>query len=134
MNFFWSIYKNELKKVLPLAGMMFCIIFIYSLCRDLKDTLVVSKAICGGAETIGFVKIFMVTPAAVLFMLLFVKLSNAFSRQATFHILIGFFFGIFSYLWFCYLSAQRQPASVIKYHNIAAAKNTIFALVMARSW
>lgn len=116
MNFFWSIYKNELKKVLPLAGMMFCIIFIYSLCRDLKDTLVVSKAICGGAETIGFVKIFMVTPAAVLFMLLFVKLSNAFSRQATFHILIGFFlvfFLTFGFIIYPYKDSLHMSLSTI---------------------
>lgn len=95
MSLIWSISRHELKKVLPLAGMMFCIIFIYSLCRDLKDTLVVSKAIGGGAETLGFIKIVMVMPAAVLFMWALVKLSNSYTRATTFHILIGIFWLFF---------------------------------------
>ena len=76
----WPIHNFELKKFLPMGLMMLCILFIYTLVRDLKDTLMVSKAVCGGAETLGFLKLYGVTPSAIIFMIVFVKLANIFDR------------------------------------------------------
>ena len=76
----WPIHNYELKKFLPMGLMMLCILFIYTLLRDLKDTLMVSKAVGGGAETLSFLKLYGVTPSAVIFMILFVKLANIFER------------------------------------------------------
>ena len=45
----WPIHGFEMKKFLPMSLMMFCILFIYTLVRDLKDTLLVTRATCGGA-------------------------------------------------------------------------------------
>ena len=77
----WPIHNFELKKFLPMGLMMLCILFIYTLVRDLKDTLMVSKAICGGAETLGFLKLYGVTPSAILFLFVFVKLANVLERE-----------------------------------------------------
>lgn len=80
--------------------MMFFILFNYTILRDSKDTLVVSIP-GGGAECISFLKAYCVTPCAVLFMIIFVKLSHSFSRERVFYIIVGsfcLFFGIFAFV------------------------------------
>lgn len=91
----WPIHNFELKKFLPMGLMMLCILFIYTLVRDLKDTLMVSKAVCGGAETLGFLKLYGVTPSAIIFMILFVKLANIFDREKLFYVIVTFFLAFF---------------------------------------
>lgn len=91
----WPIYNFELKKFLPMGLMMLCILFIYTLVRDLKDTLMVSKAIGGGSETLGFIKLYCVTPAAILFMMGFMKLANMFDSKKLFLVIVGFFLAFF---------------------------------------
>jgi AAA family ATP:ADP antiporter len=87
----WPIHNFELKKFLPMGLMMLCILFIYTLVRDLKDTLMVSHAVGGGAETLGFLKLYGVTPSAILFMVIFVKLANVFEREKLFYVITSFF-------------------------------------------
>ena len=72
-SFLWPVYGYELKKLLPMFFMFFCISFNYTILRDTKDTLIVTAA---GAEAIPFLKSFGVVPAAILFMLVYAKLSN----------------------------------------------------------
>ncbi|MDR1391019.1 MAG: NTP/NDP exchange transporter [Holosporales bacterium] len=91
----WPVHNFELKKFVPMGLMMLCILFIYTLVRDLKDTLMVSHATGGGAETLGFLKLYGVTPSAVLFMILFVKLANIFEREKLFYMIITFFLTFF---------------------------------------
>jgi AAA family ATP:ADP antiporter len=83
-SFFWPIHAFELKKVLPMLLMFFCISFNYTILRDTKDTLVVT-APGSGAEAIPFIKVWLVVPGAVLFMLVYAKLSNILSKQALFY-------------------------------------------------
>ena len=64
----WPIHTHELKKFLPLAFIMFCILFNYTLLRDTKDTIVVNSA---GAGAISFLKLYCVTPAAILFVIFY---------------------------------------------------------------
>ena len=63
--------------------MMMCILFNYTILRDTKDTLMVN-APGGGAECLSFLKLYGVTPAAILFMVVFIKLANVFSREKLF--------------------------------------------------
>jgi ATP:ADP antiporter, AAA family len=83
-SFFWPIHAFELKKVLPMFLMFFCISFNYTILRDTKDTLLIT-APGSGAEAIPFVKVWLVVPCAVLFMLIYAKLSNNFSKQKLFY-------------------------------------------------
>lgn len=97
---FWPIYGFELKKFLPMGLIMMCILFNYNILRDTKDTLVVN-APGAGAECLSFLKLWGVTPAAVLFMIIFMKLSNVFSREKLFYaVLVPFliFFGLFGFV------------------------------------
>ena len=91
----WPIHNFELKKFLPMGLMMLCILFIYTLVRDLKDTLMVSHATGGGAETLGFLKLYGVTPSAIIFMIIFVKLANVFDREKLFYVIVSFFLAFF---------------------------------------
>lgn len=89
-GFFWPIYKDELKKFIPLAFMMFFILFNYSLLRNMKDTLVVTFKVAGGsgAGTIAFLKAGVVLPASILFVVLYAKLTNVFSREKLFYLIV----------------------------------------------
>lgn len=94
----WPIHGHEIKKFLPMSFMMLLILFNYTLLRDAKDALVVN-APAGGAETLSFLKLYGVTPSAILFMIGFVQLSNLLSVEKLFYaILVPFlvFFGSFA--------------------------------------
>ena len=97
-SFFWPIHAFELKKVLPMFLMFFCISFNYTILRDTKDTLLIT-APGSGAEAIPFVKVWLVVPCAVLFMLIYAKLSNILNKQKLFFaVTVPFliFFGLFA--------------------------------------
>lgn len=92
-SFFWPVHNYELKKLLPMFLMFFCISFNYTILRDTKDTLIVTSS---GAETIPFLKVWGVVPAAVIFMLLYAKLSNIFSKEKLFYVTITPFIVFFA--------------------------------------
>lgn len=99
-SFLWPIHRHELKKVLPMLAMFFLIAFNYTILRNAKDTLLVT-APGSGAEVIPFIKLWVVLPMAILFMIIYANLSNSLSKQSLFYAaLIPFlcFFGIFGYI------------------------------------
>lgn len=91
----FPVHNYELKKFIPMGMMMLCILFIYTLVRDLKDTLIVSRAIGGGAECISFLKLWGVTPSALLCTVIFIKLANKFEREKLFYVIVTFFLSFF---------------------------------------
>jgi AAA family ATP:ADP antiporter len=86
-NIFWPIHNFELKKLLPMLFMFFFISFNYSIVRNIKSALVVT-ATGSSAETIPYLKVYGVIPGAVIFMLIFAKLSNMLSKQNLFYVSI----------------------------------------------
>lgn len=97
---FWPIYLHELKKFLPMGLMMMCILFNYTILRDTKDTLVVN-APAGGAESLSFLKLYGVTPSAILFMVIFVKLANILNKEKLFYAIVSpflIFFALFAFV------------------------------------
>lgn len=80
----WPIHSYELKKILPMFLMFFFISFNYTILRDTKDTLIVT-APGSGAEALPFLKVWGVLPCAVLFMIIYAKLSNKLSKQGLFY-------------------------------------------------
>jgi AAA family ATP:ADP antiporter len=71
---------------------MMCILFNYSVLRGLKDSFVFTNM---GEEAIPTLKLWFVLPAAVLFMLVYSKLSNAFSKNTVFYAVVSFFLTYF---------------------------------------
>lgn len=94
-SFFWPIHKHELKKLLPMFLMFFFISFVYSLLRNTKDALLIT-APGSGAEAIPFLKVGGVVPGAIIFMLIYAKLSNILNKEKLFYAtilpFIAFFF------------------------------------------
>lgn len=101
-SFFWPIHSYELKKVLPMFLMFFCISFNYTILRDTKDTLIVT-APGSGAEAIPFIKVWLVVPCAIIFMLIYAKLSNILTKQKLFYAVIApfmLFFALFAFVFY----------------------------------
>lgn len=94
----WPIHSFELKKFLPLGLIMFCLLFNYTVLRDTKDTLVVNSA---GAGAITFLKLYCVTPAAILFVILYAELVNKLKRETVFYAVVMpfvIFFALFGFV------------------------------------
>lgn len=101
-SMFFPIHTYELKKVLPMSMIFFFILFNYTCSRNAKDALIIT-AKGSGAEALSFLKLFCVTPAAILFMVLYAKASNVFSRQNLFYVtMLPFvlFFGAFGFFMY----------------------------------
>jgi AAA family ATP:ADP antiporter len=78
--------------------MMFFISFNYTVLRDTKDPLIVTAA-GSGAEAIPFLKVYGVVPAAIIFMIIYAKLSNLLSKENLFYTTIVpflVFFAVFA--------------------------------------
>jgi AAA family ATP:ADP antiporter len=104
-NIFWPIYGSEHRKFLPLALMMFCILFNYSSIRSLKDAFVVTEI---GSEALGFLKTYFVFPAAILTTIIYYKLCNIIDSKKVFYVFLAFFlsyFIFFAYVLFPHLES-----------------------------
>lgn len=99
-SFFWPIHRHELRKILPMMGLLFLICFNYSILRNVKDAVVVT-AESSGAEVIPFIKVWVLLPMAILFTFIFTKLTNRYSQETVFYITISsflIFFGAFIFI------------------------------------
>jgi ATP:ADP antiporter, AAA family len=89
----FPVEKHEMRKFLPMSLMLMLIIFIYSILRGAKDTILIPVL---GAEIISAVKLWGVFPSAVLFMIIYTKLANILSRENIFYALAIFFLSYFA--------------------------------------
>jgi len=95
----WPIHNYEMKKFLPMGLIMFLVLFNYTILRDIKDVLIVT-APGGGAPVLSFLKGWGVMPAAILFVVMYTKLSNIMSQGKIFYWVVGTFitfFGLFAF-------------------------------------
>ncbi len=88
----WPIFPHEVKRILPLASLLFLICFDYSMLRCMKDTVVVTAS---SAAVIPFIKVWTLLPMAILFTFLYAKISSRFSRQTVFYVIISAFLAFF---------------------------------------
>ncbi|MGA8164041.1 MAG: Npt1/Npt2 family nucleotide transporter [Waddliaceae bacterium] len=101
-QFLWPIHRHEMKKLIPMLLIFFLVHFSYNILRTLKDTLIVT-AKCSGVEAIAFIKVWVMFPGAILMTFLFTRLSNRFSRETVFYVMMSIFlltfflFGFFLY-------------------------------------
>lgn len=103
-SFLWPIYRHEIKKIVPMMLMLFLICFNYSILRNVKDAVVVT-AKSSGAEVIPFIKVWVLLPMAILFTLIFTRLSNRYSQEKVFYLTISsflLFFGFFTFIFYPY--------------------------------
>jgi len=131
----WPILGSEMKKFLPMGAMMFFVLFNYTILRDTKDTLVVGAS---GAEAINFLKFWGVTPASILFVILYAKLSNILSKENLFYACLFpfiLFFGAFAFVIYPNKDFLHPSAeTVLAYQQAMPALRFIFALWGAWSY
>lgn len=90
----WPIYGREHLKFLPMAFIISCVLFNYTLLRNIKDTLLVNAT--GGSEVLTFVKFFVVIPAVFIFFMIYTKISQRFTKKALFYIVLVPFLAYFA--------------------------------------
>ncbi len=95
--FFWPIHGYEARKVVPMLLMLILICFNYTILRNLKDALVITTS---GAEVIPFIKMWVLLPMAILLTVIFARLSNRFSQESVFYIMVSIFIGYFALFTF----------------------------------
>jgi ATP:ADP antiporter, AAA family len=96
----WPIYSEELPKFLPMVIMMFCILFNYTVVRNVKDSLLINTP-HGSSHVLPWVKVCIVSPLTIAFVILYAKLSNVLSRERLYYIcLVPFviFFLLFGFV------------------------------------
>lgn len=92
-NAFWPIKKAELPKFIPMAALMFCVLFNQNILRILKDSILISEI---SAEVTSFAKVYFVTPAAAVFVVIYAKMINHMPFSRIFYYLVGFFTGFYA--------------------------------------
>lgn len=146
-SFFWPVHNFELKKLLPMFFMFFFINFNYTILRDTKDALIVTAS-GSGAEAIPFLKVWGVLPFAVIFMIVYSKLSNILSKPRLFYTMISVFiafFALFALVLYPYRDALHPTDMADKLQAflpkglsgfVALFRNWTFALfyIMAELW
>lgn len=111
----WPIHNNELKKFIPMGIIMLCILFNYTIARDTKDTLV-ATGVGAGPEAIPYLKSIFVMASAIGFVILYTKLSNLFSQENLFYIIISsflLFFGAFAFLIYPNIQALHPDLNTV---------------------
>lgn len=89
---FIPVKTNELAKFLVISLMMLMILFIYSIERTVKDTIVINEM---GAELISAIKLYGTLPVAIIMILIYTKLSNEINKTTIFHLFNVFFISYF---------------------------------------
>lgn len=134
-SYLWPVHHYELKKLVPMLLIFFLISFDYNILRTLKDTVVVT-AKSSGAEVIPFIKVWVMFPSAVLMTIFFTRLSNYFSRENVFYIMMGSFLSYFAIFIFILHPAR----DVLHPHSLADDLQKILPLgckglvAMFRNW
>lgn len=114
----FPIYKGEWKRFIPMALMMFFILFNYTILRNVKDTLVTNGK-GADADIIAFIKLWGTMPAAILFVVLYSKMSNLMSKTKLFYVIIGGFLAFFgSFAFFIYPNLDYLHPSIERIHNL----------------
>jgi len=110
----WPIYGIEHQKFLPLAFMMMCILFNYSLLRSVKDGFIVTSI---GAEALGFLKTCFVLPSAIIATMIYTILCNHMDSKKVFYVFAGFFIGyfiLFTYVLFPSIESYRISDATVQ--------------------
>lgn len=97
-EFIWPIHKEELKKFLPMSIMLLLTLFNYNALRIIKDSLVVPNI---GAEAISLIKFFCVVPAALIFVIIYTKMTNIWNFRKIYIVIASVFacfFLVFGFL------------------------------------
>lgn len=124
----FPIYPKELLKFFSLSMMMFWIVFVFTMTRDTKDTLIVTNC---GAEAIAFLKVYGVVPAAAGFMILYARLANILAPRTLFYVTLAPFF-VFYFFFAFVLYPLRDVLHPL--HIVVPEGGLSYAVNLFRYW
>lgn len=90
----WPVHRSEVKKVLGMLLLLFCLCICYSILRNLKDTVILT-AKDSGAEVIPFIKVWGMLPAAFIGTWVYTRFMRWFGREKVVYIMISGFLSYF---------------------------------------
>jgi ATP:ADP antiporter, AAA family len=134
-SFLWPVYRHELKKFVPMILIFFMLFFDYNILRTMKDSLVVT-AKASGAEVIPFIKVWVLLPSAVLMTFIFTRLSNRFSLEKVFYIMVTLFL-VYFFVFAFYLYPNKDQ---LHFHAFADTLQGVLPkgfkgfIAMFRNW
>lgn len=94
----WPVKKRELRKFIPIAFIMFFIVFNVSALRTLRESLIVPAL---GPEVVNFIKLYCLLPSAIAFSAIYSMMTQRFDYRQIVYIIASFFivvFAIFAFL------------------------------------
>ena len=141
----WPIYRHEYTKFFSMSALMFCVLFNQNVLRILKDSLLIAEI---SVEVTSFIKVYCVTPAAALFVIIYAKLVNTYNFQQIYRYLLIVFvsyfvlfaFIIFPNIHYFHISSSKLNAYMLQYPHfkwyIALIGNWSYVLyyVLAELW
>ena len=80
-----------------MSALMFCVLFSQNVLRILKDSIVIAEV---SVEVTSFAKVYCVTPAAALFVIIYAKMVNSYSFERIHNYLLGTFVVFFAFFAF----------------------------------
>ncbi len=80
-----------------MSALMFCVLANQNILRILKDSIVIAEI---SAEVTSFTKVYCVTPAAILFVILYAKMLNHLTFERIYYYLLIFFVSFFVFFAF----------------------------------
>jgi len=124
------IRRGEWVKFLLTSAMMVLTLYIYSILRGTKDSLIISEI---GSEMISALKLCGVLPSAIFMMLIYTKLVDLFSRMKIYHVLNAFFVGyfvLFDFVLYPNISSLHIDASAL----IESYPKFKYIILIAANW
>lgn len=103
-KFFWPIETHEHKFFVSMALLLMFALYNFAALRSIKDSLVVPNI---GAESISFLKLWLVLPSAIIFTVVYLKLSNLYTADKVFYIITSSFI-IFFLIFTFFLYPNRE--------------------------
>lgn len=143
------IHRFELKKFIPMSLLLFCMLFIQTMLRDLKDIFILKLAFCGEANLIPQIKLWFVMPTVFLTIMLYSFLINKFGFKKTFYLMtlgLTLFYIVFYFILLPnvelfhaneeQINAMRLAAPSIFYYIIPCLANWSYTLfyIFAEMW
>lgn len=122
--------KEEFKLFFCVSLNMVLTLYIYSILRNMKDTLVMTHS---SAELISTLKLFGVTPSAIIFMIIYTKMADGITRLNIYYVLIAFFAGffvLFGVALYPNLSSLKFDLTSLK----ESAPYLKYPFIMAENW
>ncbi|MFO1130283.1 MAG: Npt1/Npt2 family nucleotide transporter [Rickettsiales bacterium] len=133
LNSLYCIKRTEIKQFICIALMMFCILFTQNIIRAAKDSVVNTMI---GVEVVSFIKIYVVVPASILFIIFYIKLITKVKANKIFYgILSSFaiFFLVFGFIIFPNLDFFHPDEAIIQ-DLILKMPNLKWFILLLSNW